>query len=160
MSPEENIKIVRRAIEAFNTGNTSDVHLFIGPDYIDRESQSHKDSYRSKLKGPEEFVDTIKNLRSAFQDLHYEELEIVSQGNKVVFVGNVTGTHTGNLFFIPPTGNKISYEAVHIHTIGDDDKIVEHRAIRDDLKFMYQLGLVKPTSSEYEAFFKEWKGVG
>jgi hypothetical protein len=68
MSPAENIKIVRRAIEAFNTGNTSDVHLFIGPDYIDRESQSHKDSYRSKLKGPEEFVDTIKNLRSAFQE--------------------------------------------------------------------------------------------
>ncbi|HEY8522660.1 MAG TPA: hypothetical protein VIL14_02770 [Nitrososphaeraceae archaeon] len=43
VSPEENIKIVGRAIEAFNTGNTSDVHLFIGPDYIDRESQSHKD---------------------------------------------------------------------------------------------------------------------
>jgi predicted ester cyclase len=114
-------------------------------------SQSHKDSYRSKLKGPEEFTDTIKNLRSAFPDLH--------QGNKVVFVGNVTGTHTGNLFFFPPTGNKISYQAVHIHTIGDDDKIVEHRAIRDDLKFMYQLGLVKPVSSEYEPFLKEWKGV-
>ena len=92
MSPEENIKIVRRAIEAFNTGNTSDVHLFIGPDYIDRESQSHKDSSVSKHKGPEEFVDTIKNLRSEFQGLHYEELEIFSQGNKVVFVGNVTGT--------------------------------------------------------------------
>jgi hypothetical protein len=68
MSPEENIKIVRHAFEAFNTGNTSDVHLFKGPDYIDRESRSHKDSYRSKLKGPEEFVDTIKNLRNAFQE--------------------------------------------------------------------------------------------
>jgi hypothetical protein len=43
MSPEESIKIVSRGFEAFNTGNTSDVHLFIGPDYIDRESQSHKD---------------------------------------------------------------------------------------------------------------------
>jgi hypothetical protein len=40
MSPEENIKIVRRAIEAFNTGNTSDVHLFIGPDYI-TENHNH-----------------------------------------------------------------------------------------------------------------------
>ena len=56
MSPKENIKIVRRAMEAFNSGNTSDVHLFIGSDCIDRESESHKDSYRSKLKGPEEFV--------------------------------------------------------------------------------------------------------
>lgn len=159
MSPEENIKIVRLAIEAFNTGNTSDVHLFIGPDYIDRESQSHKDSYCSKHKGPEEFVDTIKNLSSAFQDLHYEELEIFSQGNKVVFVGNVTGTHTGNLFFIPPTGNKISYEAVHIHTIGKDGKIIEHRAIRDDLKFMWQLGLVQAASPKYEKFFKAWKQI-
>ena len=155
---EENIKIVRRSIDAFNTGDTN-VHQFISPDYVNRESQSHKDSYRSKLKGPEEFMDTIRNLRSAFPDLHYEEQEIVAQGNKVVFIGNVTGTHTGNFFFIPPTGNKISYEAVHIHTIGNDGKIVEHRAIRDDLKFMAQLGLVKPVFPEHGEFFKGWKGV-
>jgi steroid delta-isomerase-like uncharacterized protein len=160
MSIHENIKAVRRAIEAFNTGDTSKVYEFISADYVNRESQSAKDSYRSKLRGPKEFVDTIKNLRSAFPDLHYEESEIISQGNKVIFVGNVTGTHRGNFFFIPPTGNTISYEAVHIHTIGDDGKIVEHRAIRDDLKFMMQLGLVKPISSEYEAYFKGWKGVG
>ena len=159
MSVEENIKIVRRAIEAFNTGNTNNADQFVSPDYVNRESQSYKDSYRSKLKGPEEFTDIIKNLRMAFPDLKYEEQEIISQGNKVIFVGNVTGTHSGNFFFIPPTGNRISYEAVHIHTIGDDGKIVEHRAIRDDLKFMYQLGLVKPVSSEYEPFLKEWKGV-
>jgi steroid delta-isomerase-like uncharacterized protein len=159
MSPQENIKTVRRAIKAFNTGNTSNVPEFISPEYINRESQSHKDSYRSQLRGPGEFIDTIKNLRDAFPDLHYEEHEIISQDNKVVFIGNVTGTHTGNFFFVPPTGNKISYEAVHIHTIGDDGKIIEHRAIRDELKFMMQLGLVKATSSEYEKFFKTWKGV-
>jgi nogalonic acid methyl ester cyclase/aklanonic acid methyl ester cyclase len=160
MSPEENIKIVRRAIEAFNTGDTSNVHQFISPEYINKVSQSHKESYRSKLRGPEEFIDTIKNLRNAFPDLHYEEQEIISQGNKVIFIANVTGTNTGNFFFIPPTGNKVSYEAVHIHTIGGDGKIVEHRAIRDDLKFMYQLGLVKPVSFDYEPFFKGWKSVG
>jgi hypothetical protein len=40
-----------------------------------------------------------------------------------------------------------------------DGKIVEHRAIRDDLKFMLQLGLVKAGSPEYERFFKEWKEI-
>lgn len=69
MSVQENIKIVRRAIEAFNTGDISNVHQFISPDYINKESQSHKESYRSKLRGPEEFIDTIKNLRNAFPDL-------------------------------------------------------------------------------------------
>ena len=42
MSPQENFKTVRRAIEAFNTGDASNVHEFISPEYINRESQSHK----------------------------------------------------------------------------------------------------------------------
>jgi hypothetical protein len=70
MSPQENIKTVRRAIEAFNTGDASNVHEFISPEYINRESQSYKDSYRSQLRGPGEFIDTVKNLREAFTDLH------------------------------------------------------------------------------------------
>ena len=159
MATQENIKIVRRVIEAVNTGDTSNVLEFISPDYVNRESQKHKDSYRSQLKGPEEFIDTVKNLRSACPDLHFEEQETIAQDNKVAFVGNVTGTQTGNFFFVPPTGNKISYEAVHIFTIGSDGKIVEHRPIRDDLKFMMQLGLVKGMSSEYDKFLKTWKEV-
>jgi len=159
MSPQDHIKTIRRAIEAFNTGNITNVHEIISSDYVNRESQRAKDSYRSHLRGPEEFIDTIKNLRGAFPDLHYEEQEIISQDNKVVFIANVTGTHTGNFFFVPPTGNKISYEAVHIHTLDSDGKILEHRAIRDDLKFMLQLGLIKAGSPEYERFFKEWKEI-
>jgi nogalonic acid methyl ester cyclase / aklanonic acid methyl ester cyclase len=159
MSPQDYIKTVRRAIEAFNTGDITNVHEIISSDYINKESQRAKDSYRSHLRGPEEFIDTIKNLRGAFPDLHYEELDIISQDNKVVFIANVTGTHTGNFFFVLPTGNKISYEAVHVHTMDSNGKIVEHRAIRDDLKFMLQLGLVKAGSPEYERFFKEWKEI-
>jgi hypothetical protein len=69
VSTQENINIVRRAIEAVNTGDTSNVHEFISPGYVNRESQKHKDSYRSQLKGPEEFIDTVKNLRGACPDL-------------------------------------------------------------------------------------------
>ena len=61
------------------------------------------------------------------------------------------GKHTGSLFsFIPPSGNKICYRAVHVFTIGDDGKISEHKAIRDDLALMYQLGVVKATTPQYE----------
>jgi steroid delta-isomerase-like uncharacterized protein len=158
MSSQENINTVRRAMDAFNTGDTSKVHEFVSSEYINRESQKAKDSYRSQLRGPEEFIDTIRNLRTAFPDLYFEEQEIISQDNKVVLIASVTGTHTGNFFFVPPTENKISYEAVHIHTIGKDGKIIEHRAIRDDLKFMLHLGL-KAASPEYEKFFKTWKEI-
>ena len=60
MSSQENIGTVRRAMEAFNTGDMSKVHEFVSSEYINRESQKAKDSYRSQLRGPEEFIDTIK----------------------------------------------------------------------------------------------------
>jgi len=38
MSMQENIKVIRRAIEAFNIGDTSKIHEFISADHINRES--------------------------------------------------------------------------------------------------------------------------
>jgi nogalonic acid methyl ester cyclase / aklanonic acid methyl ester cyclase len=73
-----------------------------------------------------------------------------------VSIVKVTGKHTGNFFIIPPTGNKINYEAVHIHRIVDG-RIVEHKAIRDDLSLMIQLGVVGPKSDQYEYVFQAWK---
>jgi predicted ester cyclase len=72
----------------------------------------------------------------------------LSSNNKVIAIVSVVGKHTGSFFgFIPPSGNKISYQAVHMFTIGNDRKISEHMAIRDDLALMYQLGVVIATSS-------------
>lgn len=158
MSIEENkknIQIIRRANEAYNTGDTSKVHEFISPEYFNHESQS--DPQRATLRGPEEFINTLITLRNAFPDLYYKEHDIISSGDKVVTALTVSGKHTGSLFGMPPTGKSFSYEAIHIFRIGTDDKIVEHRAVRDDLSFMLKLGLVSPSSNEYEQFFQAWK---
>jgi predicted ester cyclase len=156
---DENIKIVRRALEAINTGDTGRIHEVISPQYFNHESQV--DPVRSKLRGPEEFIDTVRALRSAFDDLHYEEQETIAAVDKVVSIVSVSvsGKHTGNFFVVPPTGNRISYQAVHIHRIGDDGKIVEHKAIRDDLSLMVQLGVAGPSSQQYEPLFRAWKGL-
>ena len=153
---EDNIRLVKYAIDALNTGETSRVSEFISPIYFNHESQM--DPVRSKMRGPQEFIDTVVNLRKAISDIHYELLESVASNEKVVSIVSVRGKHTGSFFgFIPPSGNKISYQAVHIFTIGDDGKITEHKAIRDDLALMYQLGVVTGTSLEYENLLKEWK---
>ena len=115
--------------------------------------------YASKLRGPEEFIDTVRNLRGAFDNLHHEVQETIAPGDRVVQIITVTGKHTGNFFVIPPTGNNISYQAVHIYRIGEDGKVVEHRAIRDDLTFMNQLGVVGPKSLQYEKLFQAWKSL-
>jgi predicted ester cyclase len=154
----DNIQLVRYAINALNTGDTTNVSEFISPTYFNHESQM--DSVRSKMRGPQEFIDTVVNIRKAFSELDYELLESVASNEKVVSIVSIKGKHTGSFFgFIPPSGNKISYRAVHIFTIGDDRKISEHKAIRDDLALMYQLGVVKATTPQYDNFLKEWKGV-
>jgi steroid delta-isomerase-like uncharacterized protein len=154
---ENNTKAARQVIEAFNTGDISNVSQFISPQYFNHESQV--DPVRGQLRGPEEFIDTVNNLRGAFPDLRHEEQAIIAQGNIVVSIINVTGTNTGNFFILPPTGNRISYEAVHIYRISEDGKIVEHKAIRDDLTFLAQLGVVGPSSPEYQPFFQALTGV-
>jgi predicted ester cyclase len=154
---EDNINTVRQVAEAFNTGNLSNVFEFISPQYFNRESQV--DPVRGQLRGPEEFIDTVENLRIAFPNLRHEEQSIIAQGDTVISVLNVTGTNSGNFFILPPTGKNISYEAVHIYRIGEDGKIVEHKAIRDDLTFLAQLGVVRPSSAEYEPFFQALTGT-
>lgn len=154
---EDNIRLVRNVIDALNTGDTSRVSDFISPNFFNHESQM--DPVRSKMRGPQEFIDTVVNIRKAFSDLQYELTESIASNEKVISIISVRGKHTGSFFgFIPPTGNKISYLAVHIFTI-DDGKIAEHKSIRDDLALMYQLGVVNASSLQYENFLKEWKGV-
>ena len=170
---ENNIKLARQVIEAFNTGDVSNVSKFISPNYINHESRGFAGilntsnipdqfrdiiKYRSSLKGPDEFIDTVKSLRHAFPDIRHEEQAIISQGDMVVSIVNVTGTNTGNFFILPPTGNKVNYE-VHIYRIGEDGKIVEHKAIRDDLTFLAQLGVVGPLSPKYQPVFRALTGV-
>jgi nogalonic acid methyl ester cyclase/aklanonic acid methyl ester cyclase len=135
---DDSINAARQVINAFNTGNVSNVYDFISEQYFNHESQI--DPIRGQLRGPTEFVDTVENNRIAFPDLRHNEEAIIAQNDMVVYVINVTGTHTGNFFILPPTGNEISYDAVHIYRVGEDGKIVEHRAIRDDLTFLAQLG--------------------
>lgn len=158
VTEENGIKAARQVIDAFNTGNVSNVSDFISERYFNVESQI--DPVRGQLRGPTEFIDTVKNNRIAFPDLRHNEEAIIAQDDIVVSVINVTGTHTGNFFILPPTGNKISYDAVHIYRIGEDGKIVEHKAIRDDLTFLAQLGVIEPSSPEYAPFFQVLTGTG
>ena len=154
---ETNIKIVRRSFEALNTGDVTKASEFIHSNYFNHESQASPE--RAKLRGPEEFIDTVKKLRAAFSDLHYEEQEeSIASNDKVVSIVMVTGRHTGDFFGIPPMGNSFSYQASHISRIADD-KIVEHKAIRDDLRFMMQLGVIGAASQEYEPIINAWKGM-
>jgi predicted ester cyclase len=83
---EKNIKIVRRSIEALNSGDVTNVSEFIHPNYFDRDSQSIPG--REKLRGSEAFIDIVKKLRAALSELYYKEQEIIASNDKIVSIDN------------------------------------------------------------------------
>jgi predicted ester cyclase len=51
----------------------------------------------------------------------------------------MSGTHEGELFGIPGSGKPIAWRQCHLITVADGRATV-HRAIRDDLGLMRQMG--------------------
>ncbi len=171
VQPSNNVQKVRQLIEILNTGNLENVQYLIHEKYFNHESHIDASSIeglpesvlqqikiRNQLSGPAEYTDTVKSLRNAFADLNYEEKEIYSDNNTVIGYYVVSGTHTGTFFAFPPTGRKFRYNAIHTHRF-ENGKVIEHKALRDDLMLMLQLGLVTPLA-QYESLFRLWKGGG
>lgn len=82
----------------------------------------------------------MQAIRDGFPDLNYTIQNIVVAEDQVSVHVLMTGTHTGYLFGIPPTGKVVSVDQMQIERIVNG-KIVEHWRVTDDLKMMKQLGL-------------------
>ena len=79
---------------------------------------------------------------------------VLLDGDWITAVYRQTGTHQGVpelpvlgglLHEVPPTGKQVSVLNIHVYRI-EDGLIAEHRAVRDDLGMMQQLGLLPTTS--------------
>ena len=64
--------------------------------------------------------------------------ELVADGDRVAVATTTSGTHTGQLFGMAPTGRRI--EVTGIDMVRVDGKIVEHRGLTDTVGLLRQLG--------------------
>lgn len=86
---EENVRIARQSIEAFNAGDISKVEEVIGSEYYNHESQA--DPRSAKLRGPDEFIDTVKSLRNAFIMRSTRLIQPFTQRKRPIERGNYRG---------------------------------------------------------------------
>lgn len=121
--------------QLFNQGNLSVADEVIAPDFINHNAPPGSN------RGPESMRQLITMLSTAFPDMHYTIEELVAEGDTVVARVTVSGTHRGPFQGMPPTGR--SFRQAQMHFIRfRDGKVVEHRAVRDDLGVMRQLGVI------------------
>jgi predicted ester cyclase len=130
------------ALESFRLIETGDPELaqhIIAPNFINEEAEDDPEDVERQQHGPEGFLATSRWLRDAFSNLRFELQETLAEGGTVMAAAVMTGKHTGLFNGIAPTGRPITHKQVHIFTIADG-QITNHRAVRDDLGLLLQLG--------------------
>jgi predicted ester cyclase len=130
------------ALESFRLIETGDAELaqhIIAPDFINQEAEDDPEDVERQQHGPAGFLATSRWLRDAFSNLRFELQETLAEGGTVMAAAVMTGEHTGLFNGIAPTGRPISHKQVHIFTI-THGQITRHRAVRDDLGLLLQLG--------------------
>ena len=82
-------------------------------------------------------------LRGAFPDRVDVIDEVIAEGDRVGILFRITGTHTGNLYGIPPTGRKVNVlEAAILRVSGG--RVTEGWFMADEAGLLKQLGAKLP----------------
>ena len=137
-NPEENKAIALRLAEVFNDRRLDLLEDVLHPEFRAQGISAFPPSSRDVGLGARRKLYEI--FYQAIPDARAEVLEVVAEGNKVVILDRFGGTHRGEFFGRPGTGNRIEWMAMHIYTIRDG-KVLEDAVMTDSLAIMRQLGL-------------------
>ena len=91
-------------------------------------------------RGPEGHRHVVERLWKAFPDAHFEIEHLATDGDTVICVGRMSGTHRDTLLGVPATGRKVEWRQCHLYRFDDTGRAVEHDAIRDDVGLLRQFG--------------------
>ena len=130
---EENRAVVMRYVEeVWNRHEFDAIDSLVSPDYVNHAATT--DEYRQG--GARHIWEWIL---SVFPDHRFDVEHIAADGDTVAVLGMMVGTHEGDLMGLAPTGRRVAARQSHWFRV-EEGKLTEHRAVRDDLGMMQQLG--------------------
>jgi hypothetical protein len=109
-----------------STNFTDDITLITSPENI---------------VGIEDFKAYYANFVTGFSEVEFTMEDVFGQGDKIVKHWKFKGTHTGEFFGLPATGNKVDVEGTTLVTM-KDGKIAQEQDFFDNMVFLQQLGIV------------------
>jgi C-1 hydroxylase len=128
---ERNKAVVMQMLEAFNKRDPSVVPKLIAPK-LQSKSSFPGNPELTKMPVARRLQQEITRTAGggatgpiAFPDGQYKVKELMAEGNKVILIWEMTGTHSGELFGRQATGRKITvsgYEVVELQ----NGKMVSH----------------------------------
>ncbi|MFX0211949.1 MAG: ester cyclase [Candidatus Hodarchaeota archaeon] len=140
---EQNKEIVKGLVEEINKGNVEIFKELCAPEYA-----YYSASIRLEPMSLDETIEVFQREFKGFPDYNIKTHELIAKGDKVIARFTCTGTHEGEYYGIPASGNKIEFGVIDIFHI-KEGKIVESREEIDSLGLARQLGMeLKPKEVE------------
>ena len=136
MSAEESKATMHRYLGVFEQGNIDLLDELLAPDYT-----NHSPATPDLPTGPEGVKAVVSMFRSAMPDLRVVVEDMIAEGDKVATRYTLEGTHEGELFGVPPTGQRLSIKSITVERVSNG-KIIEHWRVTDELGMMQQLGVI------------------
>jgi steroid delta-isomerase-like uncharacterized protein len=129
---EENKALAERYIEAWTKGDVAALKEILSPDFVHHPRMGVDESLEEAFEG-------LKERMTMFPDQNLQVQDLIVKGDKFVFRGIFSGTHTGDSEWIPATGKKVEIRGFAIMRV-ENGRIVEDWGITDLLDFHEQLG--------------------
>jgi steroid delta-isomerase-like uncharacterized protein len=137
---DSNIEVIRRHHTMLNSGDVDAALPNIAED-----CRNH-----GLAAGRQRMEAVLRDIQATFPDWNVEILDAIGVDDDVVVRAKVSGTHRGVgrlpvngalLVGVPPTGKSFVVQHIHWYRM-KDGQIIDHRANRDDLGMLQQLGIV------------------
>ena len=97
-------------------------------------------------EGREEIERVYRNWFAAFQDIKTEQDDLLIDGDRVVLIARVSGTHSGDFMGLPATGRQMEVLMVSLMTVADGF-VVDERRIYDFTGLLVQVGVLRAKPS-------------
>jgi steroid delta-isomerase-like uncharacterized protein len=129
--------VLRDYEEVWNEGAIDVAHEIVHPRFHDHPPTRF---FAVEQSGPEALIDAVSHFRAGFPDFHDRMVIMVAEDDFVCYLGEISGTHEGELFGFPGSGNKMRVLGINFFRF-EDGKIIERWGQFDVLSMMQQLGL-------------------
>jgi predicted ester cyclase len=140
MSVEQNKEVVRRFYEkVVNTGETAQIGDLIAPDCVATDGEVRV------VSGIEGMTEHVRAVREVYADLHVTIRRQIAEGEWVVSMVTVRGTHRGTWLGIRPTGRPLVFQGVNVDRVVDG-RIVEHGGAANMLEPFLEAGALQVVS--------------
>jgi steroid delta-isomerase-like uncharacterized protein len=129
---EANKALAERFIDAWNKGDAVALKEILSPNFVHHPRMGANESLEDVFKG-------LKERMTMFPDQNLQVQDLIVKGDKFVFRGIFSGTHTGDSEWLPATGKRVEIRGFGIYQV-ENGRIVEDWGITDQLDLHEQLG--------------------